>query len=183
MKHLNASYAIYFNKKYKRSGHLWQGRFKSWYVTDESYLYTLVGYIENNPVKAKMVAALGQYPYSSYMAFSEEVESIPCLKESFVFRDFKDLDERLEFLGSAVDERLLDEINKASNLVVSSVKKRELDPKKLKERFKGVSDNKVRNKIILAAYEEGYSQHTIATSLGVSQPYLSKLIKKMRAMS
>ncbi len=35
MGQLNMNYAIYFNKKYKRSGHLWQGRFKSWYVTDE----------------------------------------------------------------------------------------------------------------------------------------------------
>ena len=34
----------------------------------------------------------------------------------------------------------------------------------------------------LDAYEEGYSQHTIATVLGVSQPYLSKLIKKMQVM-
>jgi len=35
MRQLNMNYAIYFNKKYKRVGHLWQGRFKSWYVTDE----------------------------------------------------------------------------------------------------------------------------------------------------
>ncbi len=55
MKHINASYAIYFNRKYKRSGHLWQGRFKSWYVTDEAYLYALISYIHNNPVKAKIV--------------------------------------------------------------------------------------------------------------------------------
>ena len=40
MRQLNMNYAIYFNKKYKRVGHLWQGRFKSWYVTDEAYLYT-----------------------------------------------------------------------------------------------------------------------------------------------
>ncbi|HHD78291.1 MAG TPA: hypothetical protein ENK98_01425, partial [Epsilonproteobacteria bacterium] len=36
MRQLNMSYAIYFNKKYKRVGHLWQGRFKSWYLTDEA---------------------------------------------------------------------------------------------------------------------------------------------------
>ncbi len=65
MKHLNASYAIWFNRKYSRSGHLRQGRFKSWYVTDESYLYTLIGYIENNPVKAGMVKKPGEYLYSA----------------------------------------------------------------------------------------------------------------------
>ena len=52
MRQLNMNYAIYFNKKYNRVGHLWQGRFKSWYVTDEAYLYTLMRYIEQNPLKA-----------------------------------------------------------------------------------------------------------------------------------
>ena len=63
MRQLNMNYAIYFNKKYKRVGHLWQGRFKSWYVTDEAYLYTLMLYIEQNPLKAKMVKHLEEYPY------------------------------------------------------------------------------------------------------------------------
>jgi len=49
MKDINAYYAMYFNKKYKRSGHLWQGRFKSWYVTDNAYLYALVAYMNIHP--------------------------------------------------------------------------------------------------------------------------------------
>ena len=65
MRQLNMSYAIYFNKKNQRAGHLWQGRFKSWYVTDEAYLYTLMLYIEQNPLKAKIVKELEAYPYSS----------------------------------------------------------------------------------------------------------------------
>ena len=44
MKQLNSNYAIYFNKKYKRSGHLWQGRSKSWYVTDEVHLREMYSY-------------------------------------------------------------------------------------------------------------------------------------------
>jgi len=57
MRQINMNYAIYFNKTTKRLGHLWQGRFKSWFVTDEAYLYTLILYIEQNPVKAKIVKA------------------------------------------------------------------------------------------------------------------------------
>jgi putative transposase len=98
MRHTNASYAIYFNKKYKRSGHLWQGRFKSWYVTDEAYLYTLISYIENNPLKAKIVKILGDYRYSSYASFIEAVQPVACLKHSFVFDCFKNKDERMAFL-------------------------------------------------------------------------------------
>jgi REP element-mobilizing transposase RayT len=58
MKQLNSIYAIYFNKKYKRNGHLWQGRFKSWYITDEAYLYTLILYIEQNPLKLRRLACI-----------------------------------------------------------------------------------------------------------------------------
>ena len=55
MRQLNMNYSIFFNKKNKRVGHLWQGRFKSWFVTDDAYLYTLMCYIEQNPRKANMV--------------------------------------------------------------------------------------------------------------------------------
>lgn len=180
MKHINASYAIYFNKKYKRSGHLWQGRFKSWYVTDEAYLYTLISYIENNPVKAKIVKKLGEYRYSSYLAFVESVQPISCLKSSFIFTDFKNKDERAAFFQSATDERILEEIKKASNLVVTSVKEKTHSPETLKKMFKEVQDNHKRDKKILQAYNEGYSQHAIAECLGFSQPYINKIIKRVR---
>ena len=182
MKHLNASYAIYFNKKYKRSGHLWQGRFRSWFVTDEAYLYTLVGYIENNPLKAKMVKQLGEYPYSSYQSFVEETESIACLKNSFVFDAFKTKEERKEFLQCSVDEHLLDEIKKASNLVVTSIKDKKLDIKKLTKMFANIDHIEKRNKMVLKAYERGYSQYEIAKVLDFSQAYINKIIKKQRSL-
>lgn len=181
MKHINASYAIYFNRKHKRSGHLWQGRFKSWYVTDERYLYTLIGYIENNPVKAKIVQKLGEYPYSSYLSFAEKAEPISCLKDSFVFKDFTSREDRIEFLGCSVDERILEEVKKASNLVVTSIKEKKLDSKRLHTIFKKRTETQERNSKILEAYNEGFSQHAIAEYLGYTQPYINKIIKKMRA--
>lgn len=180
MRHLNASYAIYFNKRYRRSGHLWQGRFKSWYVTDESYLYSLIRYIEDNPVKAKIVKRLGEYPYSSYLAFIEKVEPIPCLEASLMFQEFGAIKERIELFERAVDERVLDDIRKASNLVVTSVKEKRLDRQRLAMMFKDVKDNPDRDQRIANAYKEGYSQHTIAACLELSQPYINKIIKRMR---
>ena len=64
MRHINSNYAIYFNKRYQRSGHLWQGRFKSWYILNDEYLYTLFRYIEHNPIKAKMAEHVGEYEYT-----------------------------------------------------------------------------------------------------------------------
>lgn len=180
MKHINASYAIYFNKKYKRSGHLWQGRFKSWYVTDEVYLYTLISYIHNNPVKAKIVNNTEEYRYSSYLAFIEEVEPIACLRNSFIFTEFQDKNVRKAFLQSTTDDSILHEIKKASNLVVTSVNEKTLSPQRLQEIFTNIVDNKDRNNKIYQATNEGYSQHTIAVYLGISQPYVNRIVKKMR---
>ncbi|HHH53689.1 MAG TPA: hypothetical protein ENK91_08535, partial [Bacteroidetes bacterium] len=49
MKHINGNYAIYANKKQKRSGHFWQGRYYSRYINSDEYFYTLIRYIEQNP--------------------------------------------------------------------------------------------------------------------------------------
>lgn len=65
---INLSYARYFNNKYKKSGHLWQGRFRSKVIDDETYFLELLNYIENNPVRAKMVTTPEDYPWSSAFA-------------------------------------------------------------------------------------------------------------------
>lgn len=182
MKHINASYAIFFNKKYKRSGHLWQGRFKSWYVTDEAYMYTLISYIENNPLKAKMVRRLGEYKYSSYCSFIEVTKPLACLRNSFIFENFSTIQERIDFFESAEYEHLLDEIKKASNLVVTNVKEKKPDLKVLKKMFAKVANNDERNRQILKACNEGYSQHAIAECLQISQPQINRIIKKTRGI-
>lgn len=66
MKYLNSHYAIYFNKKYKRTGHLWQGRFHSDYLYDDNHFWYVAKYIERNPIKAKMVKEIHHYKYQSY---------------------------------------------------------------------------------------------------------------------
>ena len=57
-------YAQYFNRKYKRVGHLWQCRFYSCPM-EEIHLYSTVKYIENNPVRAKLVEKAEDWKWSS----------------------------------------------------------------------------------------------------------------------
>jgi putative transposase len=66
MKSLNVSYAMYFNRRHKRVGHLFQDRFKSEIVDDDTYLLELSKYIHNNPVKAGMVTDALKYKWSSF---------------------------------------------------------------------------------------------------------------------
>ncbi|GBE00514.1 chromosomal replication initiation protein [bacterium BMS3Abin07] len=66
MHHIISGYTMYINKKKKRSGHLFQGRFKSVVVEKDSCLVELSRYIHLNPVRAKMAEKPEDYPYSSY---------------------------------------------------------------------------------------------------------------------
>ncbi|WHH60722.1 transposase [Petroclostridium sp. X23] len=69
MKRITVSYVYYFNKKYRRVGHLFQDRYKSEAVEEDSYVLALSRYIHQNPVKAGIVKATGEYKWSSYNAY------------------------------------------------------------------------------------------------------------------
>jgi len=66
MQTLGRYYVRYFNQTYRRTGTLWEGRFKSSLVNAEEYLLICQRYIELNPVRAGMVATPGEYRWSSY---------------------------------------------------------------------------------------------------------------------
>lgn len=61
----NQCYTAYINRKYLRSGRVWQNRFYSCIVDTDEYLWGVARYIENNPLKAGLVASAEEYPWSS----------------------------------------------------------------------------------------------------------------------
>ena len=68
MKSLGERYAQYANRRYGRSGTLWQGRYRSCLVDNEHYFLVCQRYIELNPVRADMVTHPADYEWSSYRA-------------------------------------------------------------------------------------------------------------------
>lgn len=66
MRHINGAYTTYFNFKRKRSGHLFQGRYKAILVEFDEYAIELSRYIHLNPVRAGMVTRPEEYRWSSY---------------------------------------------------------------------------------------------------------------------
>ena len=66
IQHMGRHYVLWFNRKYQRTGTLWEGRHKSKVIGDERYLLACYRYIEMNPVKAGMVQTPAQYPWCSY---------------------------------------------------------------------------------------------------------------------
>jgi REP-associated tyrosine transposase len=75
MQSIGRLYVRYFNHTYRRSGTLWEGRFKSCLVQSDRYLLELYRYIELNPVRANMVDEPSDYSWSSYAINALGVES------------------------------------------------------------------------------------------------------------
>lgn len=71
MKHLGQRYVQYINRSYRRSGTLWEGRFRSCLTQSEDYVLSCYRYIELNPVRADMVGHPRDYPWSSYRTNGE----------------------------------------------------------------------------------------------------------------
>lgn len=69
MHRLNTSYAKRFNRKYNLSGHLHEGRYRAVLVEERMYLLRLVRYIHQNPMRARLVKSLPEWPYSSYWEY------------------------------------------------------------------------------------------------------------------
>lgn len=74
MQLLNGMYTQRFNRAAKRSGHVFQGRFKAILVEKESYLLELARYVVLNPVRARMVRSARAWPWSSYRATAAQSE-------------------------------------------------------------------------------------------------------------
>jgi putative transposase len=119
MQSLGRRYAQYANRVYKRSGSVWEGRFKSSLIQAEEYLLTCYRYIELNPVRADMVRDPGEYRWSSYRwhglgAGNELITDHPL----YMALGLDETERRAAYRAlfrAHLDEEALDEIRKASN--------------------------------------------------------------------
>ena len=69
MQAIGRRYVQYFNRKYQRTGTLWEGRYRSTLIQAERYLLACMVYIDLNPVRAQVVADPLDYPWSSYSQY------------------------------------------------------------------------------------------------------------------
>lgn len=88
MKYLNGTYTQAFNRRYRRVGHLFQGRYKGILVEKDSYLLELSRYIVLNPVRARMVRSAKDWPWSSYRATAGQVNAHPLLTTDCILSNF-----------------------------------------------------------------------------------------------
>ena len=175
VRYLNSQYAIYFNKKMNRIGPLWQGRFKSWYVQNDEYLYLLFRYIEMNPVKVGLSVKIGEYPFSSsylieYSPKSELLTS-SLLHERGIHDwlfplDGENISELAEIQGIKYEKK--------DDTFVQKVRT------PLQDYFLSVDGLNGRNCAIYAAFMDGYLQSAIARHLHISPVAVSRIVSSER---
>lgn len=119
MKRLGQRYVQYINRSYKRSGTLWEGRFRSCIIQQQEYLFSCQRYIELNPVRAGIVKHPGEYRWSSYQA-NGQGSSFGFIQPHSLYQDLgrTDTERKIvyrELFHHELEPGEIDTIRKASN--------------------------------------------------------------------
>ena len=119
MQALGRRYVYYINKTYKRTGTLWEGRYKSSLIDSDNYLLTCMRYTELNPIRASMVNHPGEYKWSSYHANAQGdinslIEEHPLYIELGASKEVRQENYR-ELFRHHMDNEILHEIRESLN--------------------------------------------------------------------
>ncbi|HHY81981.1 MAG TPA: transposase [Clostridiales bacterium] len=187
MKRITVSYVHYFNKKYKRVGHLFQDRFKSEAVEQDRYLLTLTRYIHQNPVKAGIVKRASDYKWSSYNSYLNN-DNENCFAKMLdtdtilgFFSEDKDvaIEKYKEYMNEECDDTYID--LKDDTEIIDEKEARELFLKMLMD--KGYESNnsqmaQISNDLIKEFRQKTHlSVRKIAAITGLSKDKVSKILR------
>jgi REP element-mobilizing transposase RayT len=114
MKRIGTRYVTRYNRKYQRCGHLFQDRFKSEAVEDDSYFLTVLRYIHQNPQKAGLCKEPDLYPWSSYRDYTRK-------------NGITDIDFALDLIGESQFVKFMNEQSNDKVLDYDEEKKRLTD--------------------------------------------------------
>ena len=101
MKRLQGGYTWYFNKKYKRSGSLLQGTFKSKHVDSNEYLLYVSAYVNLNDQLGGLTAKLGKSSWSEFVDFNKQLNV--CEKKDIILGQFNSKNEYIKFAFSVLE--------------------------------------------------------------------------------
>ena len=180
MRQINGNYAIYFNHKQERSGPLWKGRYKSWYIVHEEYLEYTIKYIEYDPIKANLSFFPSDYPYTLSAAILGTETIVPCAQKSLMIEKYTER-ELKHFLQSDLSKDELGALDDEKRKKVTKTKtgtktEREVP---LDTYFNTLHSKNERDLAMQKAYLDGYTQGEIAKVLQVSSALVSYCIKKL----
>ena len=180
VKRIGVSYAYYFNKKYNRIGHVFQGRSKSENIEDDKYLLCAIRYVHRNPVKAGL-GSFDEYPWSSYKEFMDKKTDLVESNEIFGMISNNKVDGLKEFVQfhqescnetflELVDEKEIDATN-VQQLIAEFLQKNKIE----KPQLKSAQNKKFREELInLIIKKSNLSLRGIAEELGLNREMVRK---------
>ncbi|MDY0122969.1 transposase [Sulfurimonas sp.] len=174
MQFINDKYSKYFNKKYTRSGHLWQGRYKSYPLFDDAHFWIVAKYIEINPIKANMVEDVALYKYQSFFQWKYKHNYFELLNDSMIFE--MTYNEYADYISSDMDIEAIDIVYKSPNLITTKEGKLKVLKKRLETFFEQDRDIN-RNENIKKAFEYGYTKTEIANFLDLTTKTINTILK------
>lgn len=169
---LNLAYTKWFNTTHERIGHLWQGRYKSYFIYEDSHFWTVAKYIERNPIAANIVNDISKYPHQSFYlrlytnyAFSNIISNSKILDMSLA--DYR------EFISTELSGELRKKVYSISRKNKDSDGKIYLK-KSISSFFE--SNDGDRNHKIKSCYLYGFTKSAIADYLGISRVTIAKIL-------
>ena len=90
MQGVSQTYTMYFNRRYRTVGHLFQGRYKAILCDRDAYLLGLLNYIHKNPLRARIAEVLDAYPWSSHHAYTGKNNPLGLVDADQVLRMFSE---------------------------------------------------------------------------------------------
>ena len=194
MKSLFTEYALYFNAKYKRKGHVFYGNYRAFLCLDDRYLMAASVYIHLNPYKADLVSnpmdykwsSLGAYynlPKNTFLDYKHVLNILndDIKKASLTYMDIVKQGEPLDFKSVIEDSRFLDKFSfvffsKMRGLFLTQDKnvygykaQECFNRIKGKKRLRNPEDIKARKYLIEQLKSRGYTVKDIASMLGLSR--------------
>ncbi len=176
-KRIGTRYAVWYNRKYQRAGHLFQDRFRSENVETDQYYMTVLRYILQNPMKAGIEKRPGSYRWSSYLAYEKGVGALT--DTQYALNLFGSHDALIDFLQQNNEDAVMDEANHDWRLRDDQAKEvfARITPCSSASEFQRLS-KEVRQRYVVELYQEGLSMSQISRLTGVSTPTVSRVMKR-----
>jgi REP element-mobilizing transposase RayT len=172
MRRLGTRYVQYFNWKYQRTGHLFQDRFKSEVVADDTYFLTVLRYIHQNPKQAGMVQHPAEYDWSSYHDYTHH-DGITDVEFGLSLLKANDFE---KFVAETNDAKCMDVPERAKR--ISDDELRDMIAEKFKIRSVQIRELKAKQRaeVLMNIMEsEGVSTRQLSRVTGVSNNFIWKL--------
>lgn len=176
IKRIAVGYVQWHNNKYGRMGHLFQNRYLSEPVETESYLLTVVKYIHQNPLKARIVTQLADYKWSSYLQYLAAYKGDNSHIDPLLIMEYFKIQTEFEsYMNEPTNSECLDykQSSKYTDEILKNI---------IRESF-GINDlidmpNDMRNALIKDIYQStGVSIRQLARVLGIGKSIVERALK------